>query len=60
MTRTLGSAQETLAPQDIDAETTRARGLSYLDLRSIDITEWQRDSSMLVVPDAGEILYKLH
>jgi nickel-dependent lactate racemase len=43
----------------IDAETTRALGLSYLDPRSIDIAEWQRDPGTLVVPDAGEILYRL-
>jgi nickel-dependent lactate racemase len=43
----------------IDAETTRALGLSYLDPRSIDIAEWQRDPGTLVVPDAGEILFKL-
>jgi nickel-dependent lactate racemase len=43
----------------IDAETTRALGLSYLDPASIDIAEWSRDPDTLIVPDAGEILYKL-
>jgi lactate racemase len=43
----------------IDAETTRALGLSYLDPSSIDIAEWECDPSTLVVPNAGEILYRL-
>ena len=44
----------------IDAETTRALSLSYLDPASIDIDEWSRDPGTLVVHDAGEILYRLH
>jgi nickel-dependent lactate racemase len=44
----------------IDAETTRALSLSYLDPASIDIDEWSRDPDTLVVHDAGEILYRLH
>jgi lactate racemase len=43
----------------IDAETTRALSLSYLDPTSIDVEEWARDPDTLVVPDAGEILYRL-
>jgi nickel-dependent lactate racemase len=43
----------------IDADTTRALGLSYLDPTSIDIAEWERDPETLVVYNAGEILYKL-
>ncbi len=43
----------------IDAETTRALGLSYLDPGAIDVEEWSRDPGTLVVHDAGEILYRL-
>jgi nickel-dependent lactate racemase len=43
----------------IDAETTRALSLSYLDPRAIDVEEWSRDPGTLVVHDAGEILYRL-
>jgi nickel-dependent lactate racemase len=43
----------------IDADTTRGLALSYLDPASIDIDEWARDPETLVVPDAGEILYRL-
>jgi nickel-dependent lactate racemase len=43
----------------IDAETTRALALSYLDPATIDIDEWSRDPDTLVVHDAGEILYRL-
>jgi lactate racemase len=43
----------------IDAETTRALGLSYLDPKSIDVADWQRDPDTMVVPNAGEILYRL-
>jgi nickel-dependent lactate racemase len=43
----------------IDAETTRALGLSYLDPASIDVADWRRDPDTMVVPNAGEILYRL-
>ncbi len=43
----------------IDAATTRALGLTYLDPASIDPAEWSRDPGTLVVPDAGEVLYRL-
>jgi hypothetical protein len=43
----------------IDADTTRALGLTYLDPASIDIAEWERDPETLVVHNAGEILYRL-
>jgi nickel-dependent lactate racemase len=44
----------------IDAESTRALSLSYLDPAEIDIDAWARDPDTLVVHDAGEILYRLH
>jgi lactate racemase len=44
----------------IDAETTRALSLSYLDPAEIDVDAWARDPDTLVVHDAGEILYRLH
>ncbi|MGI5229205.1 lactate racemase domain-containing protein [Actinoallomurus sp. CA-142502] len=43
----------------IDARTTRDLALSYLDPAEIDVEEWSRDPETLVVPDAGEILYRL-
>lgn len=43
----------------IDAETTRALGLSYVDPDSIDPAEWDADPDTLVVPNAGEVLYRL-
>jgi lactate racemase len=43
----------------IDAATTGALSLSYLDPASIDVSEWVRDPDTLVVHDAGEILYRL-
>ena len=43
----------------IDAGTTGDLALSYLDPATIDVEEWSRDPETLVVPDAGEILYRL-
>jgi nickel-dependent lactate racemase len=43
----------------IDEQTTRALGLSYLDPASIDVAEWRKDPDTMVVPNAGEILYRL-
>lgn len=44
---------------NIDEPTTRGLGLGYLDPDSIDPDEWANDPDTLVVPDAGEILYRL-
>lgn len=43
----------------IDAETTRAVGLEYHDPALIDPEEWAKDPDTLVVPNAGEVLYRL-
>jgi nickel-dependent lactate racemase len=43
----------------IDEETTRRVGLNYLDPASIDIDAYAADLGTLVVPDAGEQLYRL-
>jgi nickel-dependent lactate racemase len=50
---------EVVLATGIDAETTRALGLSYMDPASIDVAVWSRDPDTLVVPDAGEVLYRL-
>ena len=50
---------EVVLATGIDAETTRALGLSYLDPASIDVADWSRDPDTLVVSDAGEVLYRL-
>jgi nickel-dependent lactate racemase len=42
----------------IDEPTTRALGLSYLDPRAIDIAECEKDPDTMVVPNAGEILFR--
>jgi lactate racemase len=33
--------------------------LNYLDPRSIDIADYETDPDTLVVPDAGEVLFRL-
>ncbi|HEY6737233.1 MAG TPA: lactate racemase domain-containing protein [Actinopolymorphaceae bacterium] len=38
---------------------TRAHGLGYLDPATIDPQEWAQDPGTLVVPDAGEVLFRL-
>jgi len=43
----------------IPAAETRGVGLGYLDPASVDVTAWARDPHTLVVPDAGEVLYRL-
>jgi nickel-dependent lactate racemase len=43
----------------ISAERTRAVNLSYLDPARIDLDAWAADQDTLVVPDAGEVLYRL-
>jgi nickel-dependent lactate racemase len=43
----------------LDEARTRALGLDYRDPASIDPTEWERDLDTLVVPNAGEILFRL-
>ncbi len=48
----------TLATAIAEAEV-RAVGLDHLDPASIDVDEWARDPDTLVVPDAGETLYRL-
>ncbi|HEX9065006.1 MAG TPA: hypothetical protein VF843_07845, partial [Streptosporangiaceae bacterium] len=42
-------------PQDV----TRAVNLDYLDPAAIDLAAWAADPGTLVVPDAGETLYRL-
>jgi nickel-dependent lactate racemase len=43
----------------ISEEVTRAINLDYLDPAGIDIDAWAADPGTLVVPDAGEDLYRL-
>lgn len=43
----------------IDEATTTALNLSYRDPAGIDPEEWARDPDTLVVPNAGEVLYRL-
>ncbi|MCU4184345.1 lactate racemase domain-containing protein [Acidiferrimicrobium sp. IK] len=43
----------------ISREETEALGLVYVDPDSIDPDEWAADPATLVVPDAGETLYRL-
>lgn len=51
-------ATVTLATGIPEAVTRRAN-LQYLDPASIDIEAWAADPDTLVVPDAGEVLYRL-
>lgn len=44
----------------IPEEEVRAVGLDHLDWRSVDLAAWQADPDALVVPDAGEVLFRLH
>jgi nickel-dependent lactate racemase len=50
--------QVTLAT-GIDEPTVRAANLGYLDPAAIDIDAWRDDPAALVVPDAGEVLFRL-
>jgi hypothetical protein len=43
----------------IPEDRTRAINLDYLDPRQLDPTAWAADPNTLVVPDAGEDLYRL-
>ena len=43
----------------IPEEVVRSVNLHYRDPATIDVTEWERDPETLVVPDAGEVLYRL-
>jgi nickel-dependent lactate racemase len=43
----------------ISEEVTRAVNLDYLDPAQVDPTAWAADENTLVVPDAGEELYRL-
>jgi lactate racemase len=45
----------TSIPEDV----VRAVNLDYVDPASIDVEAWTRDPEALVVPDAGEVLYRL-
>jgi hypothetical protein len=37
----------------------RSVNLHYRDPATIDVSEWSADPETLVVPDAGEVLYRL-
>jgi hypothetical protein len=43
----------------IPEDEVRAVGLDHLDPSSIDVDAWARDPDTLVVPDAGEQLFRL-
>jgi hypothetical protein len=43
----------------IPEDVVRRANLGYLDPASVDVTRWQRDPDALVVPDAGEVLFRL-
>ena len=43
----------------IPEDVTRAVNLGYLDPARVDVDGWRRDPDTLVVPDAGEDLYRL-
>jgi nickel-dependent lactate racemase len=50
--------QVTLAT-GIPEDVVRRANLAYRDPASIDLDEWASDSGALVVPDAGEVLFRL-
>lgn len=43
----------------IPEEVVRSVNLHYRDPATIDVSEWEADPDALVVPDAGEVLYRL-
>ncbi|NHC46717.1 lactate racemase domain-containing protein [Motilibacter aurantiacus] len=43
----------------ISEEATRAAGLEYLDPATLDVAGWQADPDTLVVPQAGEVLFRV-
>jgi hypothetical protein len=45
----------TSIPEDV----VRRANLGYLDPASVDVGTWRADPDALVVPDAGEVLYRL-
>ena len=45
----------TSIPEDV----VRRANLGYLDPASVDVDTWRADPDALVVPDAGEVLYRL-
>ncbi len=50
-----GSPSPRASPKDV---VTRAN-LNYLDPASVDLAAWEADPDALVVPDAGEVLFRL-
>jgi nickel-dependent lactate racemase len=43
----------------IPEATVRRANLGYLDPAAVDVARWRDDPDALVVPDAGEVLYRL-
>ena len=43
----------------IPEDVVRAVNLDHLDPAEVDPAAWARDPDTLVVPDAGEVLYRL-
>ena len=43
----------------IPEAVVRAANLDYLDPASVDVADFDADPDTLVVPDAGEVLYRL-
>jgi hypothetical protein len=43
----------------IPEATVRRANLGYLDPATVDVDRWHTDPDTLVVPDAGEVLYRL-
>jgi nickel-dependent lactate racemase len=43
----------------IPRETVEAVNLNYLDPATVDVAAWRDDPTALVVPDAGEVLFRL-
>ena len=46
-------------PTGISEERVRAAGLDFLDPAEVDVAAWSAEPGTLVVPDAGEVLYRL-
>jgi hypothetical protein len=43
----------------IPEDVVRSANLSYLDPASVDLAAFEADPETMVVPDAGEVLYRL-
>jgi len=43
----------------IPADVTRRANLGHVDPAAVDLAEWEADPEAMVVPDAGEVLYRL-